>query len=98
MRQSVRCFSQSSKRVERWSAAILIGWALLILLALILGLTSCSRYNPALYPSYDVLNPGPEVRKNPIAFTADGNLIVTPAFIQWVDELKQEIIKLRKGK
>jgi hypothetical protein len=58
---------------------------------------ACSRYNPALYPSYDVLNPGPEVRLNPLAFTEDGNLIVNQAFIRWVDELKREIIKLRKA-
>jgi len=89
---------RSSNRADRWSGRILAGWLILIILAFVLALASCSRYNPALYPSYDVLNPGPEVRKNPIAFTADGNLIVTPAFIQWVDELKQEIIKLRKGK
>ena len=59
---------------------------------------ACSCYNPALYPSYDVLNPGPEVRLNPLAFTPDGNLIVNPAFIIWVDELKREIVKLRKAK
>jgi hypothetical protein len=58
--------------------------------------SSCHSYNPALYPSYDVLNPGPEVRLNPLAFTPDGNLIVNQAFILWVEELKQEIIKLRK--
>ncbi len=31
---------------------------------------SCpGSYNPSLYPSYDVLNPGPEVRVNPLGFT-----------------------------
>jgi len=30
--------------------------------------------------------------------TAEGNFVVNAAFIAWVDELKQEIIKLRKGK
>lgn len=30
---------------------------------------ACHSYNPALYPSYDVLNPGPEVRINPVGFT-----------------------------
>jgi len=30
---------------------------------------ACHSYNPALYPSYDVLNPGPEVRMNPLGFT-----------------------------
>lgn len=61
-----------------------------------LSSSACSRYNPSLYPSYDVLNPGPEVRANPLAFTEDGNLIVNQAFILWVEELKQEIVKLRK--
>jgi hypothetical protein len=86
------------RTAERWAAGILVTWLLFILLAVVLSFAGCSRYNPALYPSYDVLNLGPEVRKNPLGFTEDGNLIVTPAFIQWVDELKQEIIKLRKGK
>jgi hypothetical protein len=57
---------------------------------------TCTGYNPALYPSYDVLNPGAEVRLNPLAFTADGNVIVNGAFILWVDELKGEIKKLRE--
>lgn len=58
---------------------------------------SCARpYNPVLYPSYDVLNPGPEVRKNPIGFTEDGNLIVNQAFMLWVYELKEEVKKLRE--
>lgn len=64
---------------------------------------SCVHYNPALYPSYDVLNPGPEVRKNPISITEDPTskeslFIVNSTFLQWVDELKREILKLRKGK
>jgi hypothetical protein len=42
------------------------------------------------------LNPGPEVRLNPLAFTPDGNLVVNQAFILWVDELKQEIKRLRE--
>jgi hypothetical protein len=71
---------------------------LLILVGVVLlSGACCSRYNPSLYPSYDVLNPGPEVRLNPLSFTADGNLIVNTAFIAWVEELKQEIIKLRKA-
>jgi hypothetical protein len=45
-----------------------------------------------------VLNPGDEVRLNPLAFTEDGNVVVNQAFILWVDELKQEIVKLRKAK
>lgn len=29
-------------------------------------ITDCTAYSPALYPSYDPLNPGPEVRANPL--------------------------------
>jgi len=60
-----------------------------------LSLTSCHGYDPALYPSYDVLNPGAEVRMNPLSFDADGNAIVNQAFLTWVYELKEEIKKLR---
>lgn len=44
-----------------------------------------------------MLNPGEEVRKNPIGFTADDppNVIVNEAFILWVYELQQEIRWLR---
>ncbi len=27
---------------------------------------SCTKYNPSFYPSYDVLNPGEKVRRNPL--------------------------------
>lgn len=70
--------------------------AVLIITAILFLSLGCSSYNPALYPSYDVLNPGEKVRLNPLAFTEDGNLIVNKEFIAWVDELKQEIIRLRK--
>jgi hypothetical protein len=53
-------------------------------------------YAPALYPSYDVLNPGEKVRMNPLEIREDGNLIVNPEFMLWVLELKNEILKLRK--
>lgn len=81
-------------RSSRWLTA-------LVLVAL--ALAGCAHYNPSLYPSYDVLNPGPEVRKNPISISEDpvtheSVFIVTQAFILWVDELKQEVLKLRKGK
>ena len=85
------------------SAKFSIPWIKISILAVILVLAgaACVHYNPALYPSYDVLNPGPEVRLNPISVTSDekGNPIFTvnAAFLQWVDELKTEIIKLRKG-
>jgi hypothetical protein len=42
------------------------------------------------------LNPSEEVRKNPLGFDKDGNAIVNEAFMLWVYELKQEIIKLRE--
>ena len=58
-------------------------------------ISNCTSYNPALYPSYDVLNPGDEVRVNPLRITEDGNFVVNKAFILWVDELKQEIKRLR---
>jgi hypothetical protein len=57
---------------------------------------ACHSYNPALYPNYDVLNPGPEVRMNPLGFDADNNAIVNQAFILWVYELKAEVKKLRE--
>jgi hypothetical protein len=69
---------------------------LIYFLTISLGLTSCHSYDPSLYPSYDVLNPGPEVRMNPLGFDTDGNAIVNLAFIAWVDELKAEVKKLRE--
>ena len=57
---------------------------------------SCAAYDPSLYPSYDVLNPGPEVKLNPIRVTEDGNFVVNEAFLMWVGELKNEIKKLRR--
>jgi hypothetical protein len=72
--------------------------ATLILSAAIFLLISCGHrpYNPALYSSYDTLNPGPEVRLNPLAFTPDGNLIVNKSFLIWVLELQNEIKSLRE--
>lgn len=63
---------------------------------------SCVGYDPSLYPSYDVLNPGQAVRVNPLSTYPDPAtgrqlFVVDAAFIAWVDELKAEIIKLRKG-
>jgi len=79
---------------RRSKTAIGTFW-LICFLTISLGLTSCHSYNPALYPSYDVLNPGLEVRMNPLGFDADGNAIVNQAFILWVYELKAEVKKLR---
>ncbi len=80
-----------------------------LLCALLFSTDACAgRYNPSLYPSYDVLNPGPEVRANPVGFVAaDGRAldekgqilaagtVVNDAFLLWVHELKEEVEKLR---
>ena len=66
----------------------------IVLMALIFS--SCVSYNPSLFSSYDVLRPGEEVLKNPLAFDKDGNAIVNQAFILWVFELKAEVKKLRE--
>jgi hypothetical protein len=58
--------------------------------------SGCHGYDPTLYPGYDVLNPNEEVKKNPLGFDKDNNAIVNEAFMLWVYELKQEIIKLRE--
>lgn len=55
---------------------------------------SCARYDPSLYPTGDVLRPGPEVRI--LAITEDNNIIVNESFMLWVDALKDEIISLRR--
>ena len=80
------------------SVAVFFAFVILPFLFLCFSPVGCSTYDPSLYPSYDVLNPGAEVRLNPLGFTADGNVIVNPAFVLWVEELKTEIIKLRKEK
>lgn len=69
--------------------------ALLICVSICLS-CSCTGYDPSLYPSYDVLNPGPEVKLNPLRVTDDGNFVVNEAFLMWVGELKEEIKKLRR--
>lgn len=84
------------KNAKRFSTLVSIG-ILLLYVSCFLIESSCARpYNPALYPSYDVLNPGPEVRQNPLGFDKDGNAIVNQAFILWVYELKEEVKKLRE--
>ena len=59
---------------------------------------TCVKYDPSIFPSYDILNPGEEVRMNPLRVTDDGNFVVNEAFLMWVGELKNEIRKLRKLK
>lgn len=85
--------------------------SIILLIFVSFFLSSCTAYNPSMYPSYDVLNPGPEVRLNPIGFVTPGTMIevdgkkveaaetytvVNDAFMMWVFELKEEIKKLRK--
>lgn len=82
------------QKKERSFATLLV--IVMLLLCAVCYLTKCTAYNPSLYPSYDVLNPGPEVRKNPLGFTEDGNVIVNEAFMIWVYELKEEVKRLRK--
>lgn len=89
---------RSNQTASRWATGILVCFVLFVFFAILLALTGCTQYNPALYPSYDVLNPGPEVRLNPLSVNPDGTFVVNAAFLMWVDELKAEIIKLRKGK
>lgn len=86
------------RTASRWATGIMTVFALFILSAVLLALSGCTQYNPALYPSYDVLNPGPAVRLNPLSVNPDGTFVVNAQFLQWVDELKAEIVKLRKGK
>jgi len=31
-------------------------------------IVNCAAYNPSVFPSYDVLNPGKEVKINPLGF------------------------------
>ena len=72
-------------------------WKSLISLLLVAALSQvgCAPgYNPELYPINDVLYPGPDVKI--LGITDDGNIIVSEAFILWVDALKQEIVRLRE--
>ena len=49
--------------------------ALLISVSICIGI-SCAGYDPSLYPGYDLLNPGPEVRMNPLGIVEMGTTIV----------------------
>jgi len=71
-------------------------WMLCASICFSLLAASCTQYDPALYPSYDVLVPGIEVLANPFGTTPDGYYKVNAEFLQWVQELQAEIVKLRK--
>ncbi len=68
-------------------------WLLFVLICLSF---SCTGYDPSLYPGYDLLNPGDQVKINPIRITDDNHFVVNSAFLLWVNELKAEIKKLRR--
>ena len=72
---------------------------------------SCVGYDPSLYPGYDILNPGPEVRMNPLGIvdagteiSDDGKIIilkenqfvVNQAFLTHYKELWNAVAELRK--
>jgi len=42
--------------------------SIILLLFVSFFFVSCTGYNPSLFPSYDILNPGEEVRANPLGF------------------------------
>lgn len=87
----------------RLGLAILATWILSIVFTFfLLSLAGCTGYNPSLYPSYDILNPGEQVRVNPLStfpdpITGEQLFAVNSAFLLWVQELKDEVLKLRKG-
>ena len=68
--------------------------SMILMLCVISFLASSCHYEPSLYPVKDVLHPSEDVKI--IAITEDGNVLVNEAFILWVEDLKLEIIRLRK--
>ena len=80
------------------SNRLLMSVILVGLISLLLVASNCSvlsYLDPDVYPveEDDVLKPGPEVKI--IGFTEEGNPIVSPEFIDWMERLKQEISRLR---
>ena len=84
-------------------------FAIVMIFGMFLNLSSCAPYDPTLYPSYDTLNPGPEVKANPIAYVEDGRIedqdhneiyildgyVVNESYMLWVQELFEEVKRLR---
>ena len=68
---------------------------LVIFILLQFNCSVLSYLDPDVYPveGEDVLIPGPEVKI--VGFTEEGNPIVSPEFIDWMERLKQEISRLR---
>ena len=70
---------------RKWPKLLKIG---IVSLSAICGLIlteSCTPYNPAFHPSYDVLNPRPEVRENPFGF------------VVWSEEAQSFIVLWKAG-
>lgn len=83
---------------RRQKIILILLWIIIAALVfLVILMTGCAPlpYNPTLYPSYDVLNPGTDVIKNPLAINADGTVVVNQAFMLWTWELRNEVKKLR---
>ena len=60
----------------------------LLLLFVIFSISiNCTGYNPAFYPSYDVLNPGPEVRKNPLAVITISASLISEGLFEYDGEI-----------
>jgi len=68
--------------------------SVILMLCVVSFLTISCHYEPSLYPVKDVLYPNEDVKI--IAVTDDGNVLVNEAFILWVEDLKLEIIRLRR--
>jgi len=66
----------------------------ILTLCVVSFLVNSCHYEPSLYPVKDVLHPSEDVKI--IAVTEDGNVLVNEAFILWVEDLKLEIIRLRR--
>ena len=71
---------RSCGRLLRPGILLLFGICGLILIS------SCTSYNPALYPSYDVLYPGEAVKKNPRGYFTikDGEMVN----LEWTGEME----------
>jgi hypothetical protein len=73
----------------------LLSLGILTVLLALSWVDGCRAPNPALFPSYDVLKPGPTVKI--VGFDPAGNVVVSPDFMLWVYDLKSEIARLRKN-
>ena len=98
-------FTKGKRSENLLKIGILISFASCFLIT-----NSCVSYDPTLYQGYDILNPGPEVRANPLGWVEAGiivndkgekvdimtGIVINEAFLLWVYELKEEVKKLRQ--